>query len=235
MPRVPWLLYLGALSIAIPPLAVLLLRRRPSGAAAWILAWTVLLVAQDALAALLAARGLNNHWLNYVAMPTSCAFVLWALSLWQTRREPRLAMRIAIPIYLAVWTLFVAAFENTRTFSTAADPLANVLGLAAAAYTLVARSLEEAEGLTRQDWFWTCGGLALYFGSASTLGPLATLLGGNLALLVRAYELKSVVEVVAFLAIARGITCRTQARPSGVSFSPASSPSASSLSPSALR
>ena len=53
--------------------------------------------------------------------------------------------------------------------------------------------------------------------------------------LARAYELKSVVDVVAFLAIARGITCRTQVRPSGVSFSPASSPSALSSSPSALR
>ncbi len=235
MPRVPLLLYLGAASIAVPPLAVLLLRRRPSGAAAWILAWSALLTAEEAAAAWLASRGINNHWLDYTAMPADGALMLWALSLWQTKRAPRRAMRIAIPIYLVAWALFVAAFENTRTFSTAAEPLASVLGLAAAAYTLVARSLEEAEGLTRQDWFWTCGGLALYYGSASMLGPLATLLGGNLSMLGRAYELKSVVDVVAFLAIARGITCRTQARPSGACSSPASSPSALSSSPSALR
>lgn len=235
MPHAPWLLYLGAASVAFPPLAVLLLRRRPNGAAAWILAWSVLLVSQEAVGTWLAGRGINNHWLSYVAMPADGGFVLWALSLWQTRSAPRRAMRIAIPIYLVAWALFVAAFENTRTFSTAAQPLASLFVLAAAAYTLVARSLEEAEGLTRQDWFWTCGGLALYFGSASTLGPLALLLGGDRELFFRAYELKSVVDVVAFLAIARGITCRTQVRPSGVSSSPASSPSALSSSPSALR
>lgn len=235
MPRVPWLIYLGALSIAIPPLAVLLLRRRPSGAAAWILAWSALLTAQEAAGTWLASRGINNHPLNYVAMPAAGGLVLWALSLWQTRRAPRRVMRIAVPIYLLVCALLVLLVENARTFSSVAQPLSGVVGLAAAAYTLVARSLEEADGLTRQDWFWTCGGLALYFGSASMLGPLATLLGGNLALLARAYELKSVVDVVAFLAIARGITCRTQARPSGVSSSPASSPSALSSSPSALR
>jgi len=235
MPHGPWLFYLGAASIAIPPLAVLLLRRRPSGAAAWILAWSVLLATEEAAAMWLASRGINNHWLDYTAMPAAGALMLWALSLWQTRPTPRLAMRVAIPIYLAIWTLFVAAFENTRTFSTSALPLASVLGLAAAAYTLVARSLDEAEGLARQDWFWTCGGLALYFGSASMLGPLATLLGGNHALLESALELKSVVDVVAFLAIARGITCRTQAKPSGACSSPASSPSASSSLPSALR
>ena len=235
MLRVPWLLYLGAASVAIPPLAVLLLRRRPSGGAAWILAWSTLLTAEEAAGTWLASRDINNHWLGYVATPAAGALMLWALSLWQTRSAPRFAMRVAIPISLLVWTLVVTTVENPRTFSTVAQPLASVLGLAAAAYTLVARSLEETEGLTRQDWFWTCGGLALYFGSASMLGPLATLLGGNLALLARAYELKSVLDVMAHLAIARGITCRTQVRPSGVSFSPASSPSALSSSPSALR
>jgi len=233
--RTPWLVYAGIAAGFLPLLAVLLFWRRPRGAAAWILGWAVVLIAEDALAVLLAELNRNNHWLNYVAMPTNSALVLWALSLWQAHPAPRRAMRIAIPIYLLVWTLVVATVENPRTFSTAAQPLAGLLGLAVAAYTLVARSLEETEGLTRQDWFWTCGGLTLYFGIMSTVGPLAALLGGNLALLARAYELKSVVDVVAFLAIARGITCRTQARPSGVSSSPASSPSALSSSLSALR
>ncbi|MBI4409089.1 MAG: hypothetical protein HY561_05245, partial [Gemmatimonadetes bacterium] len=63
---IPWLVHVGAAAGLIPPLAVLLLRRRPRGAAAWILAWVVLLIVEDALAAVLGALGLNNHWVNYL-------------------------------------------------------------------------------------------------------------------------------------------------------------------------
>ena len=235
MPHAPWLNYLGVASAAIPPLATLALRRRPRGAAAWVLAWTVLLAVEGIVGIGLASRGINNHWLRYVAMPADGALILWAVSLWQMRAPPARALRVAIPVFLALWTVLVTAVETTRPFSTVAEPLVSLICLGAAAFTLVARSVEEREPLVRQDWFWTCGGLTLYFGSLTTLGPLAALLGGTLTLLARAYELKSVVDVVAFLAIARGITCRTQARPSGVSSSPASSPSALSSSPSALR
>lgn len=230
MDQIPWPVYLGVVSVAIPLLAVVVLRRRPRGASAWILAWTVMLAAEEAVGMWLARRGMNNHWLRYVTLPVGGALVLWALSLWQTRTLARLTFRLAIPAYLAAWTLLVVVVENTRTFSTAAEPLVSVLGLGAAAFTLVARSLEDASGFARQDWFWTCGGLALYFGSVSMLGPLAALLGNDPALFARAYEVAAAAKVAAYLAIARGITCRVHPAPSGPSSSPPSFRSASSSS-----
>jgi hypothetical protein len=233
---VPWLLYVGAGSAAIPPLAVLALRRRPRGAAAWILAWCLLLVGQEVAGFAAAVVYRNNLWVGYAVQPAGTALVVWALSAWQARDVARSTLRIALPLALGVWAVLVVAVENTSTFSTAAEPLLSVLTLAAAAWTLVTRSLDEAaDGLARQDWFWTCVGLCLYFASLSTLGPLAALLSGDIPLLARAYELKSVVDVVAFILIARGITCQVQPRPSGASSSPASFPSASSSSLSGRR
>lgn len=182
----------------------------------------------------LALTGRNNHWLTYAALPAETALVLWALAEWQTRDVARLTLRLAIPLAITVWGVLVAAVENTSTFSTAAEPLLSVLGLAAAAWTLVDRSMNDAEGsLAGQSWFWTCAGLCLYFGSSSTIGPLAALLGGDRTLVARAYVLSWVINVVAFLSIARGVTCQVHRRQSGASSSPVSSPSASSWSPSA--
>lgn len=232
---IPWPLYVGSASVALPLLAVLLTRSRPRGAAAWILAWSLLLTAQESVATVLARAERNNHWLTYVVLPAGTALVLWALSEWQTRDMARLTLRLAIPPAVAVWGVLVAAVENTSTFSTAAEPLLSVLGLAAAAWTLVDRSMNEAEGgLAGQSWFWTCAGLCLYFGGNSTIGPLAALLGGDRTLVARAYVLRSVINAVAFLSIARGVTCQVHRRQSGASSSPVSSPSASSWSPSAL-
>lgn len=161
----------------------------------------------------LALTGRNNHWLTYTALPAGTALVLWALAEWQTHDVARLTLRLAIPLAITVWGVLVAAVENTSTFSTAAEPLLSVLGLAAAAWTLVDRSMNEAEGgLAGQSWFWTCAGLCLYFGSIGTLGPLATLLGGDQTLVDRAYVLKSMITIVAFLFIARGVTCQVQTR-----------------------
>jgi hypothetical protein len=229
------LLYVGAASQVLPLLVVLALRRRPSGAGAWILGWTLLLVVQDAAALWLSSRGINNHWLRYPVLPVSGGLVLWALSLWQTHRQTRRALRVVIPISAAAAVMLIPLAEDMRTFSTVIEPLFGVLGLGAATFTLVARSLEDASGFARQDWFWTCAGLALYFGASSTLGPLAALLGNDLALLDRAYQVKSAADVIAFLAIARGITCRVPPTLSGASSSPPSFRSLSSSSPSPLR
>ena len=232
--HIPWLLLVGADAPTLPGLAALLTWSRPRGASAWILAWSLLLTVQEAGGVALAAAGRNNHWLGYVGLPAGSALMLWALGEWQTRDVARLTIRLAIPVAILVWIVLVLAVENTSTFSTAAEPLLSVLGLAAAAWTLVNRSMNEADsGLAAQDWFWACAGLCLLFASESTLGPLASLLGGDVTLVARAYELQSVVSIVAFVSIAKGVTCQVRTRPSGASSSPVSSPSASFSSPSA--
>lgn len=188
--------------------AALVVRRPLVPARAWLLAWCVVQVLTDYLLLWFAVRGVPNLWVTYLLTPVSGALVLWTLSLWQSGELARLTLRLVIVPFVLVWGVLTLALENTSSFSRAADPMANLVCLAAAAYTLLARSRASRGELLRQDWFWASAGLALYFGVSSTISPLGALLvGSDPVLLVRAYEVRGLLQIVAFLAIARGVTC----------------------------
>jgi hypothetical protein len=204
----PLLLYLSSLVEAAPLAGVMVVRRPVRGAKTWILVWSTLLLAESAITYALAMRGIHNLWVAYLFTPLTVATVLWALSWWQSSDVARLTMRLAIVPLLTLWLALALAFESTSSFSRAADPLAYLVELFAAAYTLVARSRASAGELLREDWFWVSAGLVLYFGTFSMIGPLSALLAGtDVALLLRAYQFEAVLQIVAFLAIARGVTC----------------------------
>jgi hypothetical protein len=206
--RIPLLLYLSGLAEAAPLVAAAAVRRPVSGARAWVLVWCVILLTESGIQLWLAARGIHNLWLSYVFSPMAAATVLWALSCWQASEVARLTMRLTIVPLLIVWVMLTLAFENTSSFSRAADPLAYLVGLIAAAFTLVTRSRAATGDLLRQDWFWVSGGMALNLGTFSMIGPLsAQLAGSDPALMMKAYEFEAVLSIVAFLAIARGMMC----------------------------
>ncbi|MGD0993573.1 MAG: hypothetical protein ABR998_13990 [Gemmatimonadales bacterium] len=205
--RIPLFLYLGAAAEAAPLVAAAVVRRPQRGARFWILAWCGLLISADALQLWLALHGMRNLWVGYVGTVAG-ALVLWALSFWQTGSTERLTLRVATILFLAVWVMLTVAVENTSSFSRAGNPMANVVCLVAAAYTLLARSSRSGGGLMGQDWFWASAGLALYFAVWSSVDLMRALLFGHDALLmVRLLEVGMVLNIVAFLAIARGVTC----------------------------
>jgi hypothetical protein len=163
----------------------------------------------DAAALWMGRRDQHNLLLSTLQTPLSTALVLWALSCWQLAELQRLTLRLAIIPFLAAWGVLTFALEDTSSFSRVAEPLASLVGLGAAAFTLVARSHSTGGSLLRQDWFWVSGGMAMYFGTATALAPLSALLVGEAPqLVIRAYEVKSLLDVFAFLAIARGVTCQ---------------------------
>lgn len=206
--KFPLLLHISALSEAFPLVAAAAARRPVRGVRAWVLAWSTLLVVESGVQLWLALRGIHNVWLSYVFSPVANATVLWALSCWQASDVARLTMRLAIVPLLAVWAVLTLAFEDTSSFSRAADPVAYLVGLFAAAFTLIGRSRVSTGDLLRQDWFWVSAGMALYLGTFSMVGPLSALLvGSDPALMMKAYEFEAVLSIVAFLAIARGMTC----------------------------
>jgi hypothetical protein len=207
--QIPLILHLGAASQAVPLVAVVLARKRPSPAIVWTVAWCAFLVAVDAATLALGWGGHRNLFLYYLVTPVASALALWALSLWQRAELSRLSIRLAIVPFLAAWGGLTYAFEDLSSFSRVAEPLASLVCLGAAAVTLVARSYSARTSLLRQDWFWVCGGMVLYFGTMAMLPPLSALLvGGSQTLLVRAYEFKSVLDALAFLAITRGVMCK---------------------------
>jgi hypothetical protein len=205
--HVPLIFHLGAAAEAAPLVAAAVVRRRLRGPRLWIAVWCAVLTAANALQLWLGSRGARNLWIGYIVVAAS-ALVLWALSYWQTGETARLTFRVAVVPFLVIWAFLTLAVEDTSSFSRAAEPMAYLVCLAAAAYTLLARSLASSAALTRQDWFWVSAGLALYFGTWSAVGPLSALLVGQAPeLLRRAYEVQMALTIAAFLAIVRGMTC----------------------------
>ena len=206
--RVPLVVQLAVASQAVPLVAVAVARRSVRGARTWVLGWCLFLLAGDLVGRLPAQHGAPNLWLAYLFVPAGCVLALWALSFWQQGEVARLTFRIATVPFVLVWVVLTVALEDTSTFSRAAEPTAKLVTLGAATFTLVAGSLRARGDLLRADWFWVSAGMALYFGASSALGPLsAILVGTDLQLLDQAYQVKALVDIFAFLLIARGVTC----------------------------
>ena len=198
--------------------------------------WSAFTVGLNLLALFLATRSINNHWVSYVTLPVASALALWALSTWQLSSLSALAMRLAVPLLWITWIGIVLRFENTKTFSLLAEPFAGLLVMAATIYTLIVRAFAETGNLLGQDWFWIVLGLTLVSALAVALPPTSYwLLARHPELVVKAYQVKSAIEIVALLLIARGMLCPIPAMPFGGSFSRGSSPSPSSLPASAPR
>jgi hypothetical protein len=213
--RIPLVFNLQALSLAAPLVAAAAARRPVPKARAWVLAWSALLLVEGGFDFWFAVHGRHNIWLSYIFSPVAHVLALWALSCWQVSNGARLAMRWAIIPLMAVWLWLILAFEDTSSFSRTADSLAYLVGLCAAAYTLIARSRTASGDLLRADWLWVSAGMALYLATYSMVGPFSALLVGNdPVLLFRAFEFQAVLVIAAFLAVAWGMTCPVSPMPS---------------------
>ena len=213
---------LAVLSQLVPVAAGLGARGRLTGARAWVLAWCAIQVAADLLALLLGRDGRTAQWIDYSVTPLAGATILWALSLWQRRAVARLTLRLAITLFVIAFGVLVA-LGDPRGATPLAGPVYVMLALGAALYTLGTRGNGEAESLWQSDWFWMCGGLALFFGSAATLAPVGAVLApGHPELVNRASTVKSLVEIVAFAALTIGALCPLPQPHTGASLSQAS-------------
>jgi len=205
--RIPLIIYLGAAAEAAPLIAAAAVRRRQRGARLWVLAWCGALVFADGLQLWLALHGVRNIWVGYVATAAG-ALVLWGLALWQTSATERLTLQVTTVLFLVVWVVLTLTLDDTSDLSRAGNPMANTVCLLAAAWTLLARSVRLRGDLLAHDWFWVSAGLALYFGLWSAMDLMRALLfGHDMALMVRLQEVGFVLNIVAFLAIAWGVTC----------------------------
>ncbi len=209
--RAPLIFYLGTLSQGLPLVVAGVARRRLSAARAAALVWCAVQLGLDLLQMWLAKRHVHNLWIAYVDTPTQTAVALWAFSCWQTGELARLTLRFAIVPFLAAWAVLLLAFESTSDFGRMSQPMASLVALAAAVFTLLVRSYYERGSLLRRDWFWVSSGMAIYFASTVAIAPLSALLiGGDVRQLTVAYEARSALTVVALLLVAVGMACPSE-------------------------
>lgn len=205
--KYPLVMLLAVYVSALPVLVALPRARRITGARLMILAWALLIFMMDMTALYFRSRHLYNHFLTYIFTPIQAVAVLWALSMWQVRPVARMTIRLAIPPFLVAWIVLTLLVEDVNNFSRAVEPVYSILALGAAIFTILSRAGDETAPLLRQDWFWICGGLILYFGALAVLTPLGAAYIHDLAMMLRAYTLRAWITVIAFILISIGILC----------------------------
>lgn len=231
---IPPLIYLSSASQAAPALAAMRHGRALPTARRWIVAWGLAGLAFDAMGLYYALHGRNNHWLAYISAPSQTVLALLALSCWHPANGARRALRVAAAAFVVAVLLLVVFVEDTATFSLIRRPIESLLIVTASLGTLLLLIRQEQGNLLQRAWFWICTGLALRYGAAVALDPLARLLiGDSQPVVLSALKVKAVVDLTAYLLIARGVWCPILPQPSSGPSSPVSLPSRLSSPPSA--
>lgn len=201
----------------LPPVAALFASGTLSPEKRWVVGWCLLLAVQDALGFALASADITNLWLGSVGAPLAGAVALWMLSQWHEDGTGRLALRVAVPIFVAVSVSLSVWVDDPTTFSLFAAPFHHLVLLLAALWTFVSRGLRAQRSLGSSDWFWILTGFMLYMGTSTAVQAVIWYLleTGRQDLFLGVFNVKAGATLVAFVAIAGGMLCPTPPTHSG--------------------
>lgn len=191
-----------------PVLAAVWARRWLTPALRLVTALFALAIAQEIANAWLASRHVHTTWLNNLLMPVYTALLLWAFALWQTGAVSRLAIRLAIPLFVIVWLVSTVLIQGVTHFSRVAGPIQSMLLVCVAAYTLVTAGMRATDPVWRHDWFWISAGVLLTYGTSTLLQPITAHLAYTQPATAKSViSLWDVIDGVASLLIMGGILC----------------------------
>jgi len=216
------LMYAAILAQLLPVLAALVARDRLTRPRRWLVVWCLLYVVQDVLSTALALRGTHNLWTAYVGAPLTGSVALWMLSLWQDTRTSRLALQIAIPIFVVVSVVLSVTVDDPTTFSKVAAPFHHLVLLFAGLWTFVRRSLGQRDGLLTAGWFWILLGFMVYSGMMIAIQGVVWYLyeAGRQDVLRAVFDFQSTIQIITFLIMAGGMLCPAPPKRSGWASSP---------------
>ncbi|MDH4045605.1 MAG: hypothetical protein OEW06_14225 [Gemmatimonadota bacterium] len=220
--KISVLMHAAAVVQLLPPVIAPFVRRTLSPAKRWVVVWCLFLALQDAVGYVLASANITNLWLGYVGAPISGAIALWMLSQWHEGGTGHMALRVAIPIFVAVSVSLSVWVDDPATFSLFAAPFHYLVLLLGALWTFVTRALREESPLVSRDWFWILAGVMLYAGASTTIQAIIGYLveAGRVDLMSGVFNLRAGATLAAFIAIAGGMLCPTPPTHSGGFSSP---------------
>ncbi len=155
-----------------PLLAGLFARGRSNCGRRWMVAWGAFSVIEGVIQMALESRGASKLLMSLWLPPVDGTLTLLALACWQDRPNFRAIYRwTAATTLLLQWSV-IALWSGSQGIQILGAPLYGVLGVAAALFTFVDRSLRTDEPLMRLDWFWVSGCLTFYSAVWSVMPPL---------------------------------------------------------------
>lgn len=183
----------------------------------WLGIWFLLALFSDFVQLTLANLPVtSNLWFINSAQVIEDSILLWALSFWQVTPLMRLSFRMGIPLFSGVVLLVALLAGELTTVQSFTGPFRCLVMMSAFLYTLVANLREDSEMALSRDWMWVSIGFTLYFGALLIVPPVAaSMIPDNVPLARLVYNIRAILNIFAFLLVAKGLTCPIPARFSG--------------------
>lgn len=210
MAAIPMIVHVGVASQALPLVAILATRgRRPPAPYRQIALLCCFFLLSDSIMLFIRAMAGYNLWVSWFMQPIEVGCTLWILSAWQPTAKLKSIYLLAIPISAALTAILLVLTDPVATFDLYIGPLLSLLALAGALHTLVNLSLLSRDLLTQQEWFWVCGGLALFWVAYVPVDTfIAAVWGANDDLARIASHVRTSLLPVPFLLITWGVLCQ---------------------------
>lgn len=202
---VPLSAIISNLSNVLPVIAGLLFLFRLSVDLRVLFVFCLLKTLTDLFGLQLALEGVSNLWLFHISTLMEYLILILVFSFWQKNAHLRKWLRLSIPLFALFWIVAKLTFEDFGGLDNYSAPLANVLLIAVAAYTLYEVNKENVLTFHRMPSFWVaCGVLIYYTGNLTvfTLGNIVVARG-----LIKAWYIHSAMNIIANLCYAGGFVC----------------------------
>lgn len=205
---IPALIYVVSAAQGLPVIAVAAVGgRRPSVPQKRLAIMGAVLVFGDTLSVLFTALFHYNLWIQWFMMPLEMLLTLWILASWHEPMFRRIYATAGAMVAVLVG-LFITLPDRSRIFEQFLSPVIALVTLGATVHTLVLLSLRSYVPLPRQDWFWVCIGLALFWLMYVPIAPFAdALVRSKVDWVMTAYIARAWVCLFSFLLISWGVVC----------------------------
>lgn len=149
--------------------------------------------------------GRSNRLINEASILCETILLLVALAWWQPTASRRRVVWWIVAGYALAWLAAQQVQGLEAKFGYLSYPIASLVKVAAAGYTLLGLVQSTDARWTDHLWFWATSGIIVMYGTQVILTPLWAEVSGRRDLEVAAFAVSTVGNVVGYLMIARGL------------------------------
>lgn len=154
----------------------------------------------------LIAAGHSNRLLNELALLGETSLILVGFAWWQPEARSRRVLWGILAGFLVSWIVAQAIQGRAAAFSVVSIPVAGLVKVGAAGFTLVSLVRSIDGRWTDHLWFWAALGVMVIYGTEVILDPLwLQAFGLRNDLVVGAFAVNTVGNVVGYALIGRGL------------------------------
>ena len=159
---------------------------------------------------------IHNLWLAQFFIPIQYCFLVWIFSIRLSKESVRQLFRWSIPFFVVAWVIIVSFFEDVNSFSIISSPLAYVLLIMVASYSLFDTNKDNSSPILKIPTFWISSGSLIYFSGTLALIILSNqFLKSSSESLKTAWMFQTTANIMSYLVFIGAFSCQYRPRNSG--------------------